>query len=111
MTYDNEWLQQTLQNREQMVRETIRPVTAPELKKLGATRFPVENDPWRERYNAFLAENRDAKFYLAQTPEGAEIVYCSTAGRAIWFLAGKGMGIVEPRGLDLLAEIVSSRSF
>jgi hypothetical protein len=108
MSYDD-WPDNTMDNRRAVVRKTIRPAPLQELKDLGAKQFPVVTDPWCERYNAFLAKNANAKFYLAKTPEGAEVVYCRETGDGIWFLPGKGMGIVQPNGLKMLAEIVDAR--
>jgi hypothetical protein len=108
MSYDDDWPDNTMENRRAVVRKTIRPATMEELKQLGAQRFPIATDPWCERFNAFLAEHRNGKFYLAETPEGAEIAYCRDADKAIWFLPGKGMGIVQPKGLQILAEIADA---
>ncbi len=107
MNYDD-WPDDTIENRRKVVRETIRPATLEELKQLGEKRFPVATDPWCERFNAFLAEHANGKFYLAKTPEGAEIVYCREAGQGVWFLPGKGMGIIQPKGLQVLAGIVDA---
>jgi hypothetical protein len=108
MSYDDDWPDQSIENRRKTVRETIRPATLEELRQLGEKRFPVVTDPWCERFSAFLTKNANARFYLAATPEGAEIVYCRDTGDGVWFLPGKGMGIIQPRGLQVLAEIVAS---
>lgn len=39
-----------------------------------------------------------------------EIAYCRETNQAIWFLPGSGMGIVQAKGLQMLAEIVDSLS-
>lgn len=106
MSYDDDWPDTTFETRRQVVRKTIRPATYEELKEIGARRFPIVTDPWCERYNQFLDQHRTAKFYLAKTPEGAEVVYCHDTGNGIWFLPGSGMGVIQPKGLKVLAEIV-----
>lgn len=108
MSYDDDWPDNTMENRRVVVRKTIRPSTHEELKQLGAQQFPIATDPWCERFNAFLAEHRNGKFYLANTPEGAEIAYCRDADQGIWFLPGKGMGVIQPKGLQMLSEIVDT---
>lgn len=108
MNFDNEWLAETLEARRKSVQETIRPATLEELRTLGAERFPIASDPWAERFRDFLTEHAKDRFYLAKTHEGAEVIYCREAGRAIWFLPGKGMGLVLPRALGVLEELVSS---
>jgi hypothetical protein len=108
MSYDDDWPDNTMENRRVVVRKTIRPATLDELKQLGEKRFAVATDPWCEKYNEFLKQNPSAKFYRAETPEGAEIVYCRDVEKGVWFLPGKGMGIIQPRGLQMLAEIVDA---
>ena len=108
MSYDDDWPDNTMENRRVMVRKTIRPITMEELKQLGEKRFPVVTDPWCVRFNEFLTKNASARFYQAQVPEGADVIYCHDAGQAVWFLPGKGMGIVQPKGLAMLKEIVDA---
>ena len=105
---NDDWPDNTLENRSARIRQTIRPATYEELKQLGEQRFPVATDPWFEKFNQFLENNKNAKFYRAESLEGAEIAYCRDAGNAIWFLPGRGMGIVQPRGLQILAKIVDA---
>ncbi len=108
MSYDDDWPEQTLETRRKVVTQTIRPATMEELKQLGEKHFTVVTDPWCERYNAFLTKNANAKFFLAATPEGAVVAYCRDTGDGVWFLPGKGMGIIQPKGLQVLAEITAS---
>lgn len=108
MSYDNEWLDQTLKDRTEAIRRSIRPATLEELRTLGIERFPSATDPWSESYRVFLDEHPKGDYYRAETNEGAEIVYCHDAGKGIWFLPGRGMGILQPKGLKLMAEIVEA---
>ncbi|HSP42611.1 MAG TPA: hypothetical protein VLO11_07065 [Luteolibacter sp.] len=107
MSYDDDWPDNTMEDRRAMVRKTIRPATASELKQLGEKLFPVVTDPWAERFNAFLNEHANDKFHLAEVP-GARIAYCRAANSGIWFIPGSGMGIIQPKGLQALAEIVDA---
>jgi hypothetical protein len=109
MIYDNEWLQQTLAQRAKTVKDTIHPVSIDELKALGSARFPLATDVWYEKYHEFLREHPDGDYYLANTAEGAEIVYCHKAARGIWFLPGQGMGVLQQRGLKFLHDLVAAR--
>ena len=108
MSYDEDWPDNTMENRRAVVRKTIRPATVEELKELGEKRFTLATDPWCERWAQFLKNNPSAKFYQAKTPEGAEIVFCRDTGQGFWFLPGKGMGIIQPKGLQMLAEITAA---
>ncbi|RPJ35189.1 MAG: hypothetical protein EHM17_03760 [Verrucomicrobiaceae bacterium] len=107
MSYDD-WPDNTMDNRRDAVRKTIRPATLEELKTLGAKRFPIVTDPWCERFNEFLKQHASEKFYRAETHEGAEIVYCRESDKGVWFLPGSGMGIIQSKGLQMLAEVVDS---
>lgn len=106
MSYDEDWQDNTMENRRVAVRKTIRPATLEELKELGLRHFPLATDPWCERYNEFLKQHPSARFHRAETPEGAEIVYCRETDQGVWFLPGKGMGILQLKGLQMLSEIV-----
>ncbi|MEO5916761.1 MAG: hypothetical protein ABIS50_21215 [Luteolibacter sp.] len=107
MSYDDDWPDMTWENRKVMVQKTIRTVTLDELKKLGEVRFPIVTDPWCVRYNDFLAAHPDADYFIAQSPEHAEVIYCRDSGKGVWFLPDKGMGVIQPNGLRLLAEITA----
>lgn len=104
MNYDDDWTDPA-QTRIEMARKTIRPATAEELKALCQQLFPVVTDPWAEKFNAFLTEHAHDRFFLADAPGGARIAYCKEAGKGIWFLPGTGVGIIQPKGLQALAEI------
>ncbi len=109
MNYDNEWLEHLTQDREKSIRDTVRPATIEELRVLGRERFPSATDPWAESFKTFLDEHPHDRFYLARTVEGADVVYSRDADKGVWFLAGRGMGILQARGLKLMAEIVDGR--
>jgi hypothetical protein len=108
MSYDDDWPDMTWENRRLMIKNSIRPVTRAELEQLGAQRFPVVTDPWCMRYHEFLSGHPDAKFYRSEIPEQAEVIYCRDPEKGIWFLPSKGMGILQPRGLEMLREIVDT---
>jgi hypothetical protein len=103
----DDWPDNTIEDRRAMVRKTIRTTTVDELKQLCERLFPVVTDPWAERFNTFLNEHAHDRFYLAEAP-GAHIVYCREAGSGIWFIPGTGVGIIQSKGLQALAEIVDS---
>lgn len=107
MNYDDDWPDQTLENRRKAISKTIRTATLEELRQLGEKRFPVVTDPWCERFNSFLTNNPGAKFFIAMSPEGAEVIYCRDTCQGVWFLPGKGMGLIQPKGLQLLAELTA----
>jgi hypothetical protein len=108
MSYDEDWPDQTWENRRLMIEKTIRPATLAELKQLGERQFPIVTDPWCTRYNEFLTNNSEARFYRAEIPEHAEIIYCADTGKGVWFLPGKGMGIIQSKGQEILKAVVDA---
>ena len=108
MSSNSDWPDMTWENRKTMVHKTIRPVSLDELRKLGEERFPIVTDPWCIRYNEFVTAHPDASFYRAEIPEHAEIIYCQEAGKGVWFLPGKGMGVLQPKGREIMEEAVKA---
>lgn len=107
MSYDD-WPDDSMEIRREAIRKTIRPATWQEITELGEKRFPIVTDPWYVRLQEFLHAHKDAKFYRAEAPGGAEVIYCRETNTGIWFLPGTGMGIIQPKGLKALAEIVNA---
>ena len=109
MSYDDDWPDNTMENRRVVVRKTIRPATLEELKELGCETFPRgDRSLVRALQRVSQTKLRPRNSIRAETPEGAEIIYCRDAGQGVWFLPGKGMGIIQPKGLQMLAEIVDA---
>lgn len=108
MSYDEDWPDNTMENRIAEVRRTIHPVCIDDLKRMADHLFPVATDPWCIRFNEFIGAHERAKFYLARTPERAEVIYCADTGDGVWFLPGLGMGILQPKALQAIKEIVDA---
>lgn len=94
--------------RRKALAETIRPISLEELQKLSDTLFPYADDPWRERYTEFLAENPGASYYYATTHDRIHIVYCHSKEKGIWFLPGTGLGPLQAKGLTIMKEVVQN---
>ena len=86
--------------------KTIRPVPDDELKNLGEELFPFVDDPWREVYFQFVAENRGSTFHHALTDDGVHILYCNDRDKGMWFLPGKGPLLA--RGRQAMKEIIKT---
>lgn len=108
MSYDDDWPDMTWENRRLKLKKTIRPITIAELKTLGEARFPIVTDPWCIRYFEFLNSHPEGSFYRGEIPGDVEVIYCREAEKAVWFLPGKGMGIVQARGREILREVVDA---
>ena len=111
MIYDDDWAEETEIHRLEAIRHSLHSVTLQELVKLGEERFPVVTDPWCDHYNKFLKEHTRDSFYMARffqvdSEEYVEVIYCKEANNGMWFLPGKGMGILMPDTLARLSKLV-----
>jgi len=93
--------------RRKAVAESIRSIDFEEVKALGEKLFPSYDDPWREAFFDFLAQNPHEAFYHATTHDGIEVLYCHARSRGIWFVPHSGLGPLQPKGLKILSEVVS----
>jgi len=95
--------------RRKAIAKSIRTISVEELKRLGGEIFRYADDPWRETFFRFIAENAGATFHHAVTSDGVNIVYCRDKDKGMWFLPGTGMGPMQPNGLGILKQIVEGR--
>jgi hypothetical protein len=93
--------------RRKAIAQSIRPVSVEELKKLGGELFRYADDPWREAFFRFIAENPGATFHHAVTSDGVNIIYCRDHDRGMWFLAGSGMGPLQATGRKIMKEMIA----
>ena len=110
MMYNDEWTDEVRMRRLEAIRRSMQRVSLEELAKLGEERFPVVTDPWFEHYQKFLNEHPRDHFYMARffqedTEEYVEVIYCKEVNRGMWFLPGKGMGVLLPGVLEALGRI------
>jgi len=86
---------------------SIRTISVEELKALGETLFRYADDPWREAFFKFIADNRGATFHHAVASDGVNIVYCRDQDKGIWFLPGSGMGPLQATGKKVMKEMIA----
>lgn len=86
--------------------KTIRTISAEELKKLGEELFPYADDPWRQAFFGFIAENAGGSFHHAVTGDGVHLLYCRDKDKGMWFLPGSGKGPLQERGRKAMREII-----
>lgn len=109
MSFDKIDLESLNEQRRKSIAKTIRPVPEDELKTLGEELFPFVDDPWRQVYFQFVAENRGSTFHHAQTDDGVHILYCHDRDKGMWFLPGTGKGPLLARGRQAMKEIIEKR--
>lgn len=93
--------------RRKAIAKSIRTISVEELKKLGGELFRYADDPWRETFFRFIAENAGATFHHAVMSDGHNIVYCRDHDKGIWFLPGSGMGPLQATGRKIMKEMIA----
>lgn len=95
-----------LKERRKSVEESIRPISNAELKVLQESLFTDPLHPWAEPFRCFAEEHSGDVFYYATTSDQVQVVYCRAKEKGIWFRPGVGIGIIQPKALGILREIV-----
>jgi hypothetical protein len=109
MPFDKFDLEELTKERRKAIAKSIRTVEAEELKKIGEEIFRYAEDPWREAFFRFIAENPGATFHHAVTSDNVNIIYCRDKDKGMWFLPGSGMGPLQARGKRVMKEMIESR--
>ena len=93
--------------RRKAIAKSIRVISVQELKELGGDLFRDADNPWRETFFQFIAENAGATFHHAVTSDGVNILYCRDQDKGMWFLPGSGMGPLQARGRQIMKEMIA----
>jgi hypothetical protein len=83
--------------RRKAVANSIRTMSVDELKALGNEIFRYADDPWREKFFGFIAENPGATFHHAVMSDGVNIVNCRDQIRACGSFRGAAWDRCKPR--------------
>jgi hypothetical protein len=110
MPFDKFDLETLTKERRKAIAKSIRTVDTEELKKIGEEIFRYAEDPWREAFFRFIAENPGATFHHAVTSDNVNIVYCRDKDKGMWFLPGSGMGPLQASGKKVMKEMIEARS-
>jgi hypothetical protein len=92
--------------RRKAIATSLRAINTEELKRIGEEIFRYADDPWREAFFKFIAENSGAVFHHAVTSDGVNIVYCRDKDKGMWFLPGSGMGPLQATGRKVMKGII-----
>jgi hypothetical protein len=110
MPFEKFDLETLTKERRKAIAKSIRTVDTEELKKIGEEIFRYAEDPWRQAFFRFIAENHGATFHHAVTSDNVNIVYCRDKDKGMWFLPGSGMGPLQARGKKVMKEMIEARS-
>src|SRR5438874_12898959 len=95
--------------RRKAVANSIRTMTVEELKALGNEIFRYADDPWREKFFRFIAENPGATFHHAVMSAGVNTVYCREPDKGMWRLPGCAMGPLQATGRKRMSGIARGK--
>jgi hypothetical protein len=93
--------------RRKAIAKSIRTISVEELKAIGEEVFKYADDPWREAFFRFIAENPSSTFHHAITSDGVNIVYCRDRDKGMWFLPGSGLGPLQTTGRQIMKEMIT----
>ena len=102
-------MESIIQERRQAVEESIQIINNKELEELQSSLFTDPLHPWAEPFRQFAEENSGNLFYHSSTKDHVQVIYCRGKEQGIWFLPGVGMGILQPKALEILREVVDSK--
>jgi hypothetical protein len=107
MPFETFDLENLNKERRKAIAKSIRTISVEELKAMGQELFRYADDPWREAFFKFIAENSGATFHHAVTSDGVNILYCRDQDKGMWFLTGSGMGPLQATGRQIMKEMVA----
>jgi hypothetical protein len=106
MPFEKFELESLDKERRKAIAKSLRTINAEELKRIGDEIFRYADDPWREAFFKFIAENSGATFHHAATSDGVNIVYCRDHDKGMWFLPGSGMGPLQATGRKVMKGMI-----
>ncbi|MGE5214297.1 MAG: hypothetical protein ACM3NN_11475 [Nitrospirota bacterium] len=106
MAFEKFDLENLDKERRKALAKSIRSISVEELKTLGDQIFRYAEDPWREAFFGFIAENLGATFHHAVTSDGVNFIYCRDKDKGIWFLPGSGLGPLQATGRKIMSDII-----
>ena len=106
MKRENLDINEITESRRKSLAQTLEVVDLARVKAVGEALFPYYDDPWREKFFGFLAENCGATFHHGTTNDGVQFLYCHDKNRGIWFMPHVGMGPLQAKGLAIMKELV-----
>ena len=102
----------TLAQRKESARNSIRETSAAELHTLVTELYPDGAHPFVETFSKFIEEHHSERVFRGETSDGIGFVYYPKANNGIWYkYTGKlaSVGRLGPNGLKALAEIMAER--
>ena len=109
MSFEKFDLESLTKERIKAIAQTLRTIDTDEMKKIGNEIFHFADDPWRDAFFKFIAENPGSTFHYATTSDGVNIVYSRDHDKGIWFLPGSGLGLLQTKGKQIMKDMIEGR--
>jgi hypothetical protein len=105
MAFETLSMEELTEARRKAIAKSIQTISVEQAKELGEGLFTNATHPWRETFFRFIADNPDASFYHAVTDDRVHVIYCREKEKGIWFIPGSGIGIIQPKALEILRKV------
>ena len=100
---------ETLAQRKESARHTLRSASPQELHALITELFPDQTHPFAKAFSNFVDEHRSESAIRGETSDGIAFVYYPRSNRGMWYkYAGsmvQGVGLLGENSLKALSEI------
>lgn len=106
MEQENFNFEEIMETRRHEVSESLRPISAAELKALTDEIFPDVTHPWLEKFSGVINDPSSGTIHHAIVDDRVHILYCHDKDIGMWFIPSVGKGPLEPIHLKLIKEIV-----
>jgi hypothetical protein len=104
----------TLGQRKEAARRTLRQASIEDLRALAVELFAERAHPFAEPFSQFIEEHRSETAVRGESSDGISFVYYPRANRGIWYtFTGKrlSVGLLGKNSLKALSEISSEAGF
>lgn len=110
MEYQSFQINELMNERRHDVDESLRPISAAELRALTSDLFPYQGHPWLEKYLEVINNPAGGDFYHALVDRVVHVFYCHDRNIGMWFIPGSGAkGALQPEELRIMKEAVEGR--
>jgi hypothetical protein len=101
---------ESLAQRKEAARKTLRPTSNEELHALGHQLFPDGTHPWATTFADFIEEHKAEPAFRGETFEGIGFVYYPRSNRGIWYrkiTEAYAVGLLDENELKMLSEVAT----
>jgi hypothetical protein len=109
MQHNTQTIKELMETRGHAVAQSLRTISASELKALTDKLFPYSDHPWLNMFLDVINDPASGTFHHALTDDRIHVLYCHDRNIGMWFIRGGGKGPLQPDELEILKRIVESK--